>query len=84
MSYHYLISLTTSFNSTRTNHQPLNYVYDYSKADYDGLQQFLFNRDLTSYYNSNDANEARLIIKHVILSGINQFIPKVCPISSLV
>jgi len=77
ISDHYLISLTMSFSSTHTNHQPLNYAYDYSKADYHGLQQFLFNCDLTSYYNSNDVNETWLIIKHIILSGINQFIPKV-------
>jgi len=52
-------------------------AYDYSKADYDSLQQFLFICDLTSYYNTNDVNEAWLNIKHAILSEMNQFIPKV-------
>jgi len=74
ISDRYLISLTMSFNSTHTIITSHWTTYNCSKADYDGLQQFLFN---SSYYNSNDVNEAWLIIKHVILSGINQFIPKV-------
>ena len=77
ISDHYLITLKMSFNFTHSDRQPSNYVYDFSKADYDGFCQFLLSCDLTSYYNCTDVNEAWTFIKQLIITGMDQFIPKV-------
>jgi len=60
-------------HSTHSNHLPLNYILWLFKSRLWWLTTISFNCDLS---NTNDVNEAWLIIKHVILSGMNQFFQK--------
>ena len=77
ISDHYLISVTISFNFACSKNKPAKYVYDYSKADYEGLCHYLLSCDFTSYFNCTDVNEAWSIIKQLITTGMDLFIPKV-------
>ena len=55
----------------------MRYVFDYSKAGYFGLNQYISTCDLISYYNTTDVNNAWCILKQLILKGMELFIPKV-------
>ena len=52
-------------------------MFDYSKADYIGLNQYISKCDLTSYYNITDVNNAWSILKQLIINGMELFIPKI-------
>ena len=51
-------------------------MYDYKKADWENLCNFLLDEHL-SQTESGDVEEAWSLIKHSILSGMEQFIKKV-------
>ena len=83
---------TNSFDITSDHHQspshflsvPLippirqqDYVFDYSKRDYIGLNQYISACDLTTYYNTTDVNKAWTILKQLLLTGMDLFILKI-------
>ena len=76
-SDHYPITFSFSHSSSYTIHKSARYVFDYSKGDYIGLNQFISTCDLTTYYNTTDVNHAWAILKQFIITGMDLFIPKV-------
>ena len=76
-SDHYLISLTLSYYQTFSKCKIPTYVYDYSKGDYEGLCQFFINSDLTNLYNCSDINQVWTLVRDLVTTGMDQFIPKV-------
>ena len=79
MFHHFQHSSTTpfSYSSYNTTQNLTRYVFDYSKADYLGLNQYISTWDLTSYYNITDVNNAWSILKQLIINGMELFIPKI-------
>jgi len=54
------------------------HIYDYSKEDHIGLNQcYISTCDLTAYYNTTDVNNAWTILKQLITTRMDLFIPKV-------
>ena len=76
-SDHYLISLTLSYYQSFSKCKTPTYVYDYSKGDYEGLCQFFINSDLTNLYNCSDVNQVWTLVRDLVTTGMDQFIPKV-------
>ena len=61
--------------STSRRHSPLS-VFDYSKADYEGLCNYLLDIDYSLCLQSGSIEYVWSYLKGVILSGMNMFIPK--------
>ena len=76
-SDHYPITFSFSYSSSHTIHKSARYVFDYSKGDYISLNQFISTCDLTAYYNTTNVNSAWAILKELLLSGMDLFIPKI-------
>ena len=76
-SDHFLISCEicqdTSCHSSTTS----NYIYDYPKADYSGLCQYLFSSNIYSCLQFNDVEIVWNIIKEALFKAIELFVPKV-------
>ena len=78
-SDHCIISFSVTCTSV-TKHIPKNtsqFVYDYSKADYNGLNNFLSSIDFSVCEQFTDIESIWSFIKDSILDGINTNIPKV-------
>ena len=52
-------------------------MYDYPKGDYESLCQFFTNSDLTNLYNCSGVNQVWTLVRDLITTGMDQFIPKV-------
>ena len=76
-SDHYPITFSFSFSSPYITHMSARYVFDYSKGDYIGLNQYIYACDLTTYYYTTDVNKAWAILKQLLLCGMDLFIPKI-------
>jgi len=63
----------TSCHSSATS----NYIYDYPKADYSGLCQYLFSSNIYSCLQFNDVEIVWNIIKEALFKAIELFVPKV-------
>ena len=61
--------------STSRRHSPLS-VFDYSKADYEGLCNYLLDIDYSFCLQSGSIEYVWSYLKSVILTGMNMFIPK--------
>ena len=52
-------------------------MFDYAKADYEGLCNFLFDTDFSYSLQSDSIEQVWSFLKDTILEGMNRFIPKV-------
>ena len=76
LSNHYNICFNiVNCPSTSRRHSPLS-VFDYSKGDYEGLCNYLLDIDYSLCLQSGSIEYVWSYLKHVILSGMNMFIPK--------
>lgn len=50
--------------------------YDFSKADYDGMNVFLRNLDWTQILNGADANRSASLFSSILIYAISQFVPQ--------
>ena len=53
------------------------YVYDYSKADWDGLSSYLLDYDFDSIFHLNDVETCWMSLKQSLLTAMSLFVPKV-------
>lgn len=77
-SDHFLLSFSVTFAiSTLNRKSPPCHVYDYSKADWDGLLNHLLDTDFTSLYSTSDVDVAWTLLRDTITNATNLYIPKV-------
>ena len=53
------------------------YIFDYSKADWDGLSSYLFDYDFSPILHLNDIEACWSSLKQLVLSALSLFVPKV-------
>ena len=76
-SDHYIISFQLTIPAKATlNHSP-SLVFDFNKADYNGLNNFLSTIDYSVCERLPDVNSIWSFIRNNILDGMNTFIPKI-------
>ena len=81
-SDHYLISLHLLNSSIPSNPMPTRFVWNYSKADLEGLQYYLYESNLDTCLQSQNVNDIWSVIKQHISDACQLFIPRVkVPIS---
>ena len=76
-SDHYLVSFKLK---SILNHKPDSCpitILDYSKANYDGLNQFLSSTDYSTCYQSENVEFVWSFVKSLLLQGIRRFIPTI-------
>ena len=76
-SDHYLVSFKLK---SILNHKPDSCpitILDYSKANYDGLNQFLSSIDYSTCYQSENVEFVWSFVKSLLLQGIRRFIPTI-------
>ena len=78
LSDHYIISLVLQQHSSSTCRSKVSSgnIFNYSKADWLGLEDFLLDADFSHCYSLPDVNSMWKCIKEIILQGCHQFIPK--------
>lgn len=74
---HYLISFCFQRSCEYIPCKSPIIVFDYSKADWDGLSNHLMDNDFSLCFEVNDVEEIWSMIKLVVLSAMHLFIPKV-------
>ena len=75
-SDHYPITFEIGLSRQSDSKRKHQYVYDYSKADMEGLSEFLLNCNIDTCYLSNDAEFVWNVIDSHIQSAMDLFIPK--------
>ena len=57
-----------------------HYVYDYSKADFEGLDAYIFNSNLLEYLTSQDVEHVcgQKFFQHYLMLYMDIYIPKFC------
>ena len=78
-SDHFIINFCLTYSTPPHSTSSANntYVYDFPKADFDGLCSFLFDVDFDSCLQSQDVEFVWLVIKEMIYAAMDLFIPKV-------
>lgn len=56
---------------------PSTIVFDYSKADWEGLCNYLLDQDFSLCYEESDVEIVWSVIKTIVVAGMDNFIPKV-------
>ena len=77
-SDHYPVSCKLTFSAPGNNHeadQKSIQIYDNSRGDYDGLNDFLHNTDFSSCYQSDNVEFVWQFIISTLLDAITSFIP---------
>ena len=77
LSDHFTLTFSLSSTVPSSPHSICKYVYDYPKADYDGLCSYLLDMDFSPCLLSQDVEEVWNIIKSTIYEGMSLFIPMV-------
>ena len=76
-SDHYPVTFNLkSILNQKSDYRPIN-ILDYSKANFDGLNEFLSSIDFSSCYQSEDVDFVWSFVKSVLLQGIRRFIPTI-------
>ena len=76
LSDHYNICFHIAKYSLTPRRKPILSVFDYSKADYEGLCNYLLDVDYSACLQSNSIEYVWNYLKNIILTGMNKFIPK--------
>ena len=77
-SDHYLIHFTFLVDHPSTvPHKVHKSVYDYSKANWDGLLLFLQSQDYTDYFNTSNVEILWSFLKHLIYQALSMFVPRI-------
>ena len=74
---HHTISFNIQYVTQSKQSNEWRYVFDFSKADFEGLCNHLLETDFSVCYNSTDVEGVWSVIKHAILHAMNLYIPKV-------
>jgi len=78
-SDHYLITFNIIINSNHTRTQPddIVTVFDYNRANFEDMNEYIMNTDLSLCYSSSDVEFVWSYLKQTIWVAMNQFIPKI-------
>lgn len=76
ISDHYKISFHISTSTPPKPKSQTRYILNYSKADWSGLTQYLFDFDFSQLYHVSDINSLWCQLKQIIQDSANLFIPK--------
>ena len=76
-SEHHLISLHLLNSSIPSNPTTTRFVWNYSKADLEGLQHYLFDSNLHTCLQSKNVNDIGSVIKQHISDVCQLFVPRV-------
>ena len=74
---HHIVSFNIQYATQSKQSNKHKYVYDFSKADFDGLFNHLLETDFSDCYNSADVEDVWSVIKHAILYAMNLHISQV-------
>ena len=74
---HHIVSFNIQYATQSKQSNKHKYVYDFSKADFDGLCNHLLETDFSDCYNSADVEDVWSVIKLAILYAMNLHIPQV-------
>ena len=74
---HFMISFSLEGGNTASSCQSPVLVFDYPKADWNGLCNYLLDYDFSLCFESSDVDTIWLILKRSIESAMDIFIPKV-------
>ena len=74
-SDHYPITFKLSYSSYASSNK-CHYIYDYSKANYEGMNTFLLNSNILQYLDINDVETVWSIIKTLVYKAMAIKIPK--------
>ena len=76
-SDHFLISFCMKYQTPSVQGNKVHYAFDFSKADFDGLLQYLLDSDFTDCFLSDSIEHVWSVIKNLILHGMHLHIPTV-------
>lgn len=76
-SDHYIISFSISCSTNKRPRSQPKFVFDYSKADYEGLCSYLLDVDFSCCLNSSEIETVWLVFYDIVKYAMNIFIPKV-------
>ena len=76
-SDHFFIAFCVRYPTPSVQCNKVQYVLDLTKADYDGLLQFLLDFDFSDCFQSNSVEHVWSYIKDTILYGMQLYIPTV-------
>lgn len=76
-SDHYSISFKMRAHNDQGGSSKSRIVFDYSKADWDGLCCFLMDSDFSCCYDTDDIDQIWCTFKQIVNSSMDLFIPKV-------
>ena len=73
---HFILSFSIAKSRPSTNLISPRYVYDYSKADWDGLSSYLLDYNFDSIFHFNDVETCWMSLKQSLLTAMSLFVPK--------
>ena len=76
-SDHFLISFCMKYQTPSVQGNKVLYLLDFSKADFDGLLQYLLDSDFTDCFLSDSIDHVWSVIKNLILNSMHLHIPTV-------
>jgi len=76
-SDHYTITFSMKFGKQKNLKTSSRYVFDFSKADLDGLNSYLLDSDFSECFHSASVKHIWVTIKQTIYNTMHLFIPKV-------
>lgn len=76
-SDHYLIFLRVNHPIVSDKKNKTQYVFDFSKTDYDGFLQYILDSDFTTCFQSTNVEHACSTIKSIITCGMHLYTPLV-------
>ena len=75
-SDHYIINLELSLSRPNSPANVTQHVYDYSKADFIGMNAYIFNSNIINCLHFTDVKTTWAFIKSIIYDAMMMFIPK--------
>ena len=75
-SDHYPITLNLAVNVSQYQCNQTFYKYNYAKGDYNSLNQYLSQFDVSTFCQLTDIDQAWNMLKSYLQAGMEQFIPK--------
>ena len=76
-SGYFILSFSIAKSRPSLNLISPRYVYDYSKADWDGLSFYLLDYAFNFIFNLNDVETCWMSLKQSLLTAMSLFVPKV-------
>lgn len=76
-SDHFMVSFSLNVTGVSAPCKCMSVVFDYPKANWDGLCNYLLDSDFSMCFEEDDVEVIWSIFKHIVITALNMFIPKV-------